>query len=487
MDLIYMNSSKEDVGVLKDYKFDLAFGSDENDFECTVNINNHVCEAGYYLYIEGTEYGGIIDSIRVDTDAQEIKYLGRTWHGMLESKVIQPDSGQDYLVVDGEANTVIDLLISRMGLSALFKASTDDSGVNVSNYQMNRYVGAYEGIRKMLKASGGKLNISFKSGFVELSAKPLIDYSKDEQFDTDQIDFDIQKNYKPINHAICLGRGELKDRRVIHVFADELGNISGTQTCTGLEEVTAIYDNANTESDDELKQGGIELIQKSWASMSVNFSFNTDNESIDIGDIIGAKERITGLVVAAMISKKIVTISNNATSISYSCEGYTGTVSSGDYPSSGGGGSMITIDSELSTESENPVQNKVITAAINITNNNLSATTSTAKTANTNASKALTEIPKYKIQTLKAIRAGANYIRIKSTNNTLPYTNPFGILVLSYEGIGFVSFVQVKVKQTPSSYNNVFGSGVVNSGIYALDTNRQFAILAPQGIEFEFY
>lgn len=364
MDLIYMNSEKEDIGVLKDYKFDLAFGTDENDFECTVNITNHVCQAGYYLYYEGTEYGGIIDSIKVNTDADEITYIGRTWHGMLESHILQPDENQDYLVVSGEANSVLASLIARMGVGSLFKASLEESGINISDYKMNRYVGAYEGIRKMLKASGGKLNLSFKDGFVELSAKPLVDYSQDEQFDTDQIDFDIQKNYKPLNHVICLGKGDLKDRRVIHVYADASGNISGTQTFAGLDEVCAVYDNSNVESDDELKQGGIDMIQDSWASMSVDFSFETDNESIDVGDVIGAKERITGIVVVAMISKKIVSISNNATSISYECEGNSGMVSSGSYPASGSG-NVIVIDTELSTTSENPVQNKVVTKALN--------------------------------------------------------------------------------------------------------------------------
>ena len=363
MDLIYMNSEKEDIGVLKDYKFDLAFGTDENDFECTVNITNHVCKSGYYLYYEGTEYGGIIDSIKVNTDADEIKYIGRTWHGMLESHILQPDENQDYLVMSGEANSVLASLIARIGVGSLFKASTEESGINISGYKMNRYVGAYEGMRKMLKAYGGKLNISFKDGFVELSAKPLVDYSQDEQFDTDQIDFDIQKNYKPLNHVICLGKGDLKDRRVIHVYADASGNISGTKTFAGLDEVCAVYDNSNAESDDELKQGGIDMIQDSWASMSVDFSFETDNESIDVGDVIGAKERITEIVVVAMISKKIVSISNNTTSISYACEGNTGMVSSGSYDTSGSG-NVIVIDTELSKTSENPVQNKVVTNAL---------------------------------------------------------------------------------------------------------------------------
>ena len=227
MDLIYTNADREDIGVLKDYTFDLAFGSSENDFECKVYKENHCCLEDYFLYIDGTEYGGIIDSIGVADD--EITYSGRTWHGILNSKILEPDSGQDYLILNGEANTVLNRLIGRMGLNSLFKASAETSGITINNYKMNRYIKGYDGIIKMLKAFGGKLNIKFNKGFVELSAKPIVDYSQNEQFNSDLIDFDVTKNYNPINHCICLGKGDLAKREVIHIYADRNGNISENQ------------------------------------------------------------------------------------------------------------------------------------------------------------------------------------------------------------------------------------------------------------------
>lgn len=352
MDLIYMNPDKEDIGVLKDYTFDMAFGSDENNFECTVSDSNNVCESGFYLYAEGTEYGGIIDSINVDTENESVTYKGRTWHGILNSKVFEPDAEQDYLAVSGEANTVLATLIDRMGLESMFNVSSESSGIEIS-YKMNRYVKGYAGILRMLKASGAKLNVIFKNGFVELSAEPFVDYSKDEQFDTDQISFTIQKNYKPINHVICLGQGDLKDRRVIHVFADGVGNISGTQTFTGIEEVTEIYDNSNAESDEELIEGGVEIIKASWASDSIEFAFETDDETFDINDVIGAVEFTTGTQVVAHITKKIIQIKDYTTSISYSCESGVGTVASSGYPSSGsGGGSGVVVDAYTKAETD---------------------------------------------------------------------------------------------------------------------------------------
>lgn len=317
MDLIYANEKREDVNVLKDYSLDLAYGVDENDFECRVSIDNHCCDTAYFLYVEGTEYGGIVDNIKVDTENAEITYSGRTWHGILESKIITPETGEDYLVLTGEGNAVLASLVERMGLLDLFCVSEADSGVKVKSYKMNRYIGGYTGIRKMLRASGAKLHMTFKNGMVELSTAPLVDYSQDEQFDSDQIGFVVTKHSAPINHVICLGKGELAEREVIHLFADESGNVVESQVFFGLSEVAAVYDYANAESTEELVEGGGEIIRESWNADEVTADFGSDDAVYDIGDIVGAKERITGVEVAVDITKKIVTTNGIDLNIRY--------------------------------------------------------------------------------------------------------------------------------------------------------------------------
>lgn len=224
MDLIYMNNAKEDIGVLTGYTFDLAYGNDENDFTCIVDLSNHVCREGYILYIEETEYGGIIDNITVDTEKKEIMYSGRTWHGVLEKKVIEPDLGYDYLEVSGDANDILRELIERMEVGGLFCVADRKSEIIIDSYEI-RYERGYSGIRKMLKWYDGKLCATFKRGRVEVSAVPIIDYSQDEGFDVSQVNFKISKNYRPINHLICLGSGNLRERHVIHIYADENGGV----------------------------------------------------------------------------------------------------------------------------------------------------------------------------------------------------------------------------------------------------------------------
>ena len=314
--MIYTDKSMIDLGALQDFSIDLAFGIDENNFELSTGINNHVCEDGSVIYMEGTEYGGIVDGIRVETDLKKIVYKGYTWHGILESKVIEPDAGNDYLVVSGDANAILRSLIERLNLQALFQAKNDISGITVKNYYMNRYVKGYTGIKKMLDTVKGKLKFNFEDGHVVVWAEPYVDYSKDDEFDSSQIDFVIEKKYKPTNHMICLGKGELKDREVIHLYADKDGNISKIQSMFGLDERTDIYDNSNAESLEALEKDGTEALQKAWSEGELQLDLDATTV-YDIGDIVGAKENVTGITMSRPITKKIVTIKNNIITITH--------------------------------------------------------------------------------------------------------------------------------------------------------------------------
>jgi hypothetical protein len=245
-----------------------------------------------------------------------VVYGGRTWHGILESKVIEPDSGEDYFIVSGEANQVLQTLIERLGLDDLFEASSEDSGLNISSYQFNRYVKGYTGIRKMLKTVSGKLHFVFEEGQMVISALPIVDYSQDDEFDSDQIKFVIEKNYRPVNHLICLGRGELAEREVIHLYVDTEGTISTVQTQFGLDEVTDTYDNANVESLEELDKLGRETLEEAMQDGKLELQLDASQE-YDIDDIVGARELVTGITMSKPIIKKIVTINKNQIKIEH--------------------------------------------------------------------------------------------------------------------------------------------------------------------------
>ena len=317
MDLIYTNSKLIDQGVLDTYAFDLSFGASENDFELTLGISP-ILESGAMTYIEGTEYGGIVDGRKTTTNGETITYVGRTWHGILNSKIIEPDAGEDYLVVSGDANRILSMLIDRLGLGGIFVASSELSGVTISNYQFERYCYGYDGIKAMLLKFNAKLKMEWVNRSICLYAMPIVDYT-DNSVDNDTTILQVEQHETKVNHLICLGKGELAEREVIHLYVDQFGRIGDVKYYTGIDEVTEKYDNSNSEN---LRADSIakltELRNNDKAEISIN-----ENEilSYDIGDKVGSTEIITGVSVAATVTQKIIKINNGTISIEHKTGG----------------------------------------------------------------------------------------------------------------------------------------------------------------------
>lgn len=338
--LIYTDANRIDQGVLSNATLDLEYGRDESDqantFEVLIDRNSKIrLEDKALVYIEGTEYGGKITGIGTNTGEDVITYRGMTWHGLLNAHVLGPDSGQDYLVLSGEAHTVIRSIIERMNLQDTFTAPMISSGINV-NYQV-RYEYGYFAILAMLAASSAKLKMTYDNGMVVLSAEPIADYSDSDELDTTQIELEIDKDYLPVNHLVCLGEGELKNRIVLHFYADANGNVSTTQSLFGADENTLIYDYTNADSN-ELNEKGQEKLKELQNCDTVKVDI-PEGRVLDIGDLVGAIDPITGIYVATEVTYKTVTISSNGlVSIAYKVGDTSASKSmTGRSESSGGG------------------------------------------------------------------------------------------------------------------------------------------------------
>lgn len=315
MDLIYADENKDEIGVLMDCSFDLAFGTDENDFTLTVAITDNCCSGGYWIYVEGTEYGGTIDDQKVDTEQKRIVYHGRTFQGILEKKIIEPDTGEDYLIISGDANRVLDNLIQKLDLSDVFVAKEENAKLNITNYQFERYTKGYQGICDMLNTIGAKLHIEWHDGKAILSALPISNYT-DEELDSDHISFVIKKHFKAVNHLICLGTGNLKDRQIIHLYMDGEGNATKEQFYFGKDEIEEVYDYPNAESLEELEKYGKRRLKELNEKDDMQLNLN-DSYSFDIGDVVTASEITTGITLTRVIKKKIVTIKKGILKVDY--------------------------------------------------------------------------------------------------------------------------------------------------------------------------
>ena len=275
MDLIVTDATGKPVASHASYTLDLAFGSGENDFD--LQVEDAALKAGSRIMIDGTEYGGIIDDTDVDVDGglSTVTWHGRDWHGVLASKIIEPDRNNDYLTLSGTIPVIMRTLVSRAGLQGLFTV-TDESADHKTTCQFDRYVDLYSGLVKMLRASGLKLRLRNDGDKVSMSAMPVRTIG--DSIDSDLIDFTAKQAAHPINHLICLGKGELKDRTVIHWYADANGTFSHTQTLKGLDERTATYELSNAEAD-ELEDKGRQKFQELR---------NTSTIDVDIPDGIDA-------------------------------------------------------------------------------------------------------------------------------------------------------------------------------------------------------
>lgn len=321
VDLIITDSNHVDARSAADFTLDCAWGKEENDFELVMSGASTI-DAGAYIYVDGSECGGVVDAMedQLTSGVSTLTYSGRTWHGVLANKILEPDRGKDYLTVSGTASSVIGSLISRVGLDAVFDAvdAPTAGAQTIKSYQFDRYVDAYSGLRKMCAASGLKLRLAYASGKVRVWAEPAAHYG--DSIDSDLIDFDATRTWRKPNHLIGLGKGDLAARVVVHWYADAKGNVSQSQSLKGVDEITQVYDYSNAETA-ELNQKTREKLQELQSEGDVKVTVRDDaNVVFDVGDTVTARDNLTGITVNASITKKIVKVSGGVLSVDYEAD-----------------------------------------------------------------------------------------------------------------------------------------------------------------------
>ncbi|MDY5002976.1 MAG: hypothetical protein SO057_02355 [Atopobiaceae bacterium] len=329
MDLVIADASGTDLRIVDDFTLDMAFGSDENSFSLTL-APELAPPAGGYAYVDGTEYGGTVDSIESvvqDGRCVGVTCKGRTWHGILAGKVLTSGSGSTPLSVSGTVGSILGSIIGQCGLSSQFSAASGGSQIS---WTFERFQDAYSGICAMLQASGMKLKMVRDSGKTVLSAEAMADYT--DKVDSDLMDFSVDRTYRRTNHLVCAGEGQDGERNVVHIYADSKGNISQTQTLTGVDEVAALYDYSSADAGKLLAEGKKKLGDLQGEG-SVDASAH-DDAVLDIGDMVSACDRSTGLQVTAQVTKKMLRVKAGIATYSYEL----GTTAQGTSASLGGSG-----------------------------------------------------------------------------------------------------------------------------------------------------
>lgn len=307
MDLILQDADGSDVMVLNPDSVDMAYGvgdDPENDMEITMPDKSPSMQRGMFVYCEGTAYGGMLTGVKSDGG---LLWRGRTWFGLLASKVLVPDGGVGALTVSGNANDVLRSVVSRIGLSSVFKVASGKSPITVKSHTFDMYQDALNGLVEMLSGLDGKLMVSHDGSKPVLSAIPLKDWSKDEEFDSDQVSLTVDVDHLPINHLVGRGEGQDGERTNVELYMDGNGNVSTTvQTFKGPYE-NAEYYNYSSADRDKLIEDGTKKLKGYWDdSRSISVSIPAGRDRYDIGDRIGGTDPKTGISATASITKKIV-------------------------------------------------------------------------------------------------------------------------------------------------------------------------------------
>lgn len=315
MELICEHGGKW-VRALNDYSLDMAQGADENSFElsCAEDI-----EIGSLVFAPYTRFGGVVDrwKVKVENGIASNSYIGRTWEGVIASRIVQPDQGEDYYSVSGDVLDVLRTLVSRHNLGDFFNVRGEKAGVNVS-YQFDRYVDLYEGVTSMLSEVGMSLRFEKSDGPCELWAAVPSTFG-DDGLDDIRFDFTAAGG-NTVNHLICLGGGELAERTVMHLYADDDGNVSKMASVVSGEMREDVFDYGNAEDDDQLEYYGRRRFDELIASVRTCEVQAVDGGGFDIGDTVRAVSTETGREVSATVTKTILSVDGKSgiASVDYS-------------------------------------------------------------------------------------------------------------------------------------------------------------------------
>lgn len=307
MDLILATKDGNDICSLVYTKSDFSIGN-TNDFEITISLAdwNSNIKFGCRVYAPKSEIGGIIGGIKTDTATDTITLTGYTWRGLLKKKVISPPANEAYKKVSGDLNDILSQIIGN-NFNDIIRAKQSKSGISIT-YQFDRYTDMLSGFSKMLLQKNYKLKIEYiqqeqgAAGFVEVSAVPIFDYSKKIELSQDsQVNFISEQVSNACNHLISLGKGELTDREVIHLYADRNGVVSNVQTFFGIDEVCETYENVNSEN---LKEDALKEFDNRIAKSTFKMDIASLGIDVDIGDIVGGRDYITGISAKNRFLKK---------------------------------------------------------------------------------------------------------------------------------------------------------------------------------------
>lgn len=310
MELTVFDITKCASGIFRG-EIDMEIGDSDstNDF-----VVDHTVDMGECIAEIGGEFGGIVERLdNIDAKA----YAGYTWRGLLDQWIMVPPDGTDRITVSGDINVVIKDVVRKV-LGGFFEVEDVILGVLVWYYSFPLYCTVLEGLMKMCDDHGCKLVI--KNKVVDKKLRVVLSAEKAEHKTISERAFFASTtiNNMGINHLVCAGTGELKDRQRVHLYLWPDGSIKqNTPYYTGFLERQAFYEYTSQEDITELIKGGEKRLRELAGYKKMEFK--TIQTDADVGDYLRAVK--DGITIEEPVTRKILTGTNRNYTIEIKTKG----------------------------------------------------------------------------------------------------------------------------------------------------------------------
>ena len=328
--LIHADSNRAEVGVITDFSAydaqihhncDLA----DNTFSLEMSVGAWQADKimrGDFVYIDKSEFGGIVRSVTKNTTADTVTIKGALWRALLAMRIITPPAGQAYKVYENvELNEMIADVIGNDYVN-LFQVPDTSTGATTS-FQF-RYQTKLAGLSKALLQAGYTLSCIYDATVqrVIVRARRCVDYSEYADISSDLgIGLSITSGrVDDYNHCIALGTGELTERMVREIWMLN-GQIYTTRPAALLEADlrSMTFDYPNAESEDELLSAARDALLEYAAMSSAEIDLSQIQEDMNfdlqLDDTILTVDRDLNISATKSVSQRVLSISARGSTI----------------------------------------------------------------------------------------------------------------------------------------------------------------------------
>lgn len=324
--LIHADSNRDEIGVISDFnKFDAQIHHNANLTDNTFQLEMSVgawqddkIMRGDYVYIDNSEFGGLVRSVEKNTSSDTVIIKGALWRALLAMRIIVPPEGQAYKkYTSTELNAMIADVIGN-DYADLFSVSQASTGTTIT-YQF-RYQTKLAGLSKALLKAGYSLSCIYDAAVqrVIVQARHCLDYSDYADISSDLgIGLSITSGrIDDYNHCIALGRGELTERMIRELWMLD-GEIYTTRPASLLEADlrSMTFDYPNAESEDELISYASDALRKYATMSSAEIDLSQLQIDLQLDDTILTVDRDLNISATKRVSQRILTISEEGSAI----------------------------------------------------------------------------------------------------------------------------------------------------------------------------